>query len=265
MTRPNPKASQWNFDKACYNALPQLDKANAAFQSRKEHFDEFVKDASHFLSGTLFNDGQIGAFLLHRHWRLPANAIMVERPRVLVNGEKALVTAATASRIALASGVKPGRWAASSKGAVTALEYSSDPFVTEMHSLLDKNRGVARELSVIVHKHRLELILGYMIIPRMSVEVPPGYDLVETNRDKISIVKPERLTPSESAIAIKTGWALGDSRLGTLGNVWKCCYCIHHPGGSCKHPLPNPDPPPPICKPTGCVWPAPPNSDQPDV
>jgi hypothetical protein len=239
--------TQSSFDVAIYNALPKLDAATAALAKLKTQFDKFVKEACGLLADTALKNGELGAFLLHRHWNLQAGRLMVERPRVLQSGRVALVTAATDSPSAIASGVMPSRWAApDARQAMVPLEFSSDPFVLEVNGVLAKLPRLPTSLVKILHQHKLQNTIGFMVIPRKSLDLRDFEDLVETNDEDISIVVGERLSPLDKLNRIKTGWPLSWTR---TGSVWRCCYCSHGPGHTCKHKLPDP----PICRPHGCV------------
>ncbi len=55
------------FSVDAYNQLPQLEEATANLNRIKKTFDEFVRAASRIVTQSNLGDGQIGAFLLHRH------------------------------------------------------------------------------------------------------------------------------------------------------------------------------------------------------
>jgi hypothetical protein len=242
---PNP-ADGFSVD--VYNKLPELEDATKKLARVKADFDEFVREASRLLADADFGDGQIGAFLLHRHWKLDAGTMMVERPRILESGKIALVTSAVAATSTRGMGLRPCRWAAPSvEQAVVGLEFSPDPFVIEINEALTKRRGLLKSLAKLVGARNLQGTIGYMVIPRKSLTSQRFPDFVETNQGGLSVVTGERLSAKEKLTSIMTGWPLSTSR---RGSVFACCYCSHPGGGtSCRHPKPDP----PICKPHGCV------------
>jgi len=241
------KSQHWSFDHNVYNALPTLEDANSNLSKRKNSFERFVREASDLLRATSLGNGELGAFLLHRHWTVEKGSMMVERPRVLESGRVALITASVEADSALESGVMPSRWCAPTVNRpVVPLEFSSDPFVLEVCKVLADQQPLLSDLAQMLQKHKLQKAIGYMVIPRQSLSSENFDDFVETNKDRISIVTGERLSPLERVSRIRTGWPLSWSR---IGSVWKCCYCSHGPGHTCKHRLPDP----PICQPHGCV------------
>jgi hypothetical protein len=236
------------FDVNTYNRLPQLETATAKLQRAQGPFDEFIREASKRVTRSKVTDGQLGAFLLHRHWKLAKGEMMVERPRVLESGKIALVTSSTDGARARRSGVQPSRWAAPSVGRpMVALEFSADPFVIEINQKVVSDPQLLRDLAQIVGAYKLQGTVGFMVIPRKSLRTERYPDFVETNVDGMSIVTGERLSAEAKQDIIMTGWPLASSRRGT---VFACCYCSHPGGGQgCRHPKPDP----PICRPHGCV------------
>lgn len=236
------------FDVKVYNELPQLESATGTLNAAKAAFDVFIREASTLLGSSNVADGQVGAFLLHRHWALKPGTIMVERPRVLESGKVALVTAATDEAKARRTQIQPSRWSAPSRRRpFVPLEFSSDPFVAEVGMRLFGQRALLAALAGVLQKHGLERTIGFMIIPRKSLRTERYPDFVETNRDGMSIVTGEKLSATAKREVIMTGWPLATTR---VGSVFACCYCSHPGGGlGCRHPKPDP----PVCKPHGCV------------
>ena len=230
-----------------YNQLLDLDKANERLGKFQKEFDAFIGEISRSLAKTVLGTGELGAFLLHRHWKLEANCVMVERPRVLQSGKVALITKSLNVKEARMLKAAPCRWMVSGKGKQPVpLEYSVDPFVQEVHEVLIEAPKILKTISSDIVRHGLQDLIGFMIIPRRSLSFRNTGELVETNRDNISIVTVEHLSPKEKLSSIMTGWPFSSTR---NGSVWACCYCSHGGGHSCRHPKPDP----PICRPHGCV------------
>jgi hypothetical protein len=230
-----------------YNGLPSLEKANGQLQTIKGRFRVFLRNAISVVENSRLARGQLGAFLLHRHWNLQPGHVMVERPRLLSSGKVAMITAAIDAKRADESKKAPCRWMVS-PGARTfmALEESTDPSVIQIAGRLQRDSALMRALCDVVLDHGLQEMIGYMVIPRKSLVSQPVGDYLETNLDGLSIVTREILSSDEKAASIKTGWPLARER---TGSVWACCYCSHGGGHSCTHPMPDP----PVCQPHGCV------------
>lgn len=236
------------FSVNAYNQLPQLDEATANLERVRAAFDEFVREASMIVTKSNLGKGQIGAFLLHRHWKVTPGSLMVERPRLLESGKIALVTAPTNEARARLTGVEPSRWAAPSAARpMEPLEFSADAFVIEIGRKIATTRGLIPSLARLVSGYNLQRIIGFMVVPRKGLSTQRYPDFVETNFDNMSIVTGERLSARAKREVITTGWPLASTRMGT---VFACCYCSHPGGGTgCRHPKPDP----PVCKPHGCV------------
>jgi hypothetical protein len=193
-----PSKRPWTFDTATYNRLPRLEVATKKLDGLKPQFDLFVRETSAILGEANLGKGEVGAFLLHRHWNLKPKHLMVERPRVLENGQVALITAAADVASSQRSLLTPSRWAApSTERPMVALEFSVDPFVSEIVGKLTSNRPLVASLARSIEKHGLQETVGYMVIPRKSIPVDPQTDFVETNAGRISIVTGELLSAEE--------------------------------------------------------------------
>ncbi len=232
-------------DPAVYNALPDLDVATSRLGDLDVGFQKFMESASAVVTRAGLGNGELGALLLHRHWLLEQGKLMLERPRVLESGKVALVTASVDEATALDA--SPSRWAASPGGRLIPLEFSTDPYVRHLNVLLERRPEVIRSLTSLLEENELLSAVGLMVIPRKSFANQRFDEFVEENFDGVSVVTGHMLSPLERGARIKTGWPLPFGRGGT---IFKCCYCMHGGGLSCKHPLP---PDPPICRPTGCV------------
>src|SRR5439155_4989322 len=101
------------FSTDIYNELPDLTVTTERLTMLKGPFDRFVLEASAILTRARLGDGELGAFLLHRHWTLGPGQLMVERPRFLESGKPALVTCSVDAAV-VRDGVAPCRWIASS-------------------------------------------------------------------------------------------------------------------------------------------------------
>ena len=236
----------WSFDVAVHNQLPTLEQANDRLMKFKERFDTFILKGSQIVADAKIGNGELAAFLLHRHWSLEDGRVMMERPRVLQSGKIALITSSCEESAALAAGAVPSRWTAvTSKEKMQALEFSADPFVREIDTILLGKRKVVDALTELLYEHDLQASIGYMVAVRKSLVSQEFSDLVEENEDRMSIVTGQNLSPLERQSHIRTGWALSWTR---TGPVW-ATYCMHGPMQSCKHKTPDP----PVCRPHGCV------------
>lgn len=234
-----------------YNQLPMLEDATAEMKHRQKDFNNFIKEGDAILSKFDFANGEIGAFLLHRHWELAGNSIMIERPRVLQSGKVGLVTYAERKSAVLTSGAKPSRWMALSNSLI-GLEYSVDPHVITIANRLSKSKKLIALLTDLLRKHHLENHVGYMVVPRKSLSSQQFRDFVEDNEGNVSVTTGQNLTRARRRKVIRTGWSF--SRRGR-----KAGYCVHTPDYSCKHSPPDP----PVCSPHGCVKPVPGSSTTP--
>lgn len=257
-------------DASVYNKLPNLDRANAALDKAGASFGKFARDAIAALRNEKLTRGEIGAFLLHRHWRLKRGWAMVERPRLLTSGKVALITAPEPIGNAQRAGVVPSRWAYFDGARPSvSLEFSGDPHVIEISEIIANNGRIHTMLAELVARHRLQKIIGFMIVPRKVLQPIAGVTFVETNAAGISIVTGERVSRSEKSRFITTGWPLSGALMaGTVGRRRRrrgqrsrdtrrnagrtsITYCSHN-SHSCHHTLPDP----PVCRPTGCVKPS---------
>jgi hypothetical protein len=240
------------FDLGSYNDLPILDDATTALEKRRKAFEVFFRSACKLLRGSPLGKGDLAAFLLHRHWVLPRDSVMLETPRRLGNGQIGLVTAAIDRRASLVSGAAPCRWAVSKQDdSLHPLEYSLDQFVHGVNAKLRAHPGLVKSLVLLIQHHNLADMIGLMVVPREALRSSKFRDFVETNEENESVVTGKNLTDEERSLHIKVGWTFSPARMNAN---WTCCYCMHTPDTSCRHPKPDP---PPVCSPHGCVKPDP--------
>lgn len=72
------------IDKPCrpktYNGLPGIIEADDAIKPLRSRLDQLIDQGSDACRSTPFPRGEIGAFLLHKHWEVEEGECMIERP-----------------------------------------------------------------------------------------------------------------------------------------------------------------------------------------
>lgn len=234
-----------------YNSLPLLDEADATTKrtTARQQLTELKRMASELANQAGLSKGELGLYLIHRHWNVPEGQVMVERPRVLSDGSIGLVTAASVVAAEAQQHIAPCRWTIGEDDSFVPLEFSSDPAVVRVWQEIQCKSDLVSGLCQAVRRVGALGQFGYMINARDTfARLPASRHLIETSRDGMSVITVHDRGPTPDSNSIVIGWPLRD---GQEPN-WECCWCMHGPT-SCRHPLPDPPPPPPICRPHGCV------------
>lgn len=218
-----------------YNTLPGVVEAHEAMQAETGRLGTVLSGGSLACRSTSFRHGEIGAFLLHKHWEVEADDCMIERRGKLPSGKPALTTAAR--KWSAGQRLAPSRLKvdAASKRLV-ALEFSSDPFVISAWRELSANQGFLDTVCGLIANTGLAEQVGFAIFDRASIKMAEGEQFVEENADNQSILSARCLTRNEEEIVIRTGWAF-HSAAADEPTIASCiAYCMSA-GSSphCKH------------------------------
>ena len=187
---------------AFYNALSSVEDASAEVRSRAD-FQAFLREFAELAVEYELAD-TAAAFLLHRHFALSGDQVIVEALRTLPDGRLALVSMPMSGGDAA-----PTRWALdSSLGSVAfrPLEFSIEPMAHSAAAQIGAKPEFLASLAALIRAYDLEHHVGLALKSRGNLEAEPGDLFVEESTDHESIVT---VMPAERALredAIETTW-----------------------------------------------------------
>jgi hypothetical protein len=245
------------IDKPCssdeYNGLPGIMEADAAIEPLRRPLEDLVDKGSDACRSTPFAWGEVGAFLLHKHWEAQEGECMVERPGVHPSGKPALVT--SAQRLTRSPKVAPSRFKIDPRRRrLVALEFSSDEFVATVWDALLEHPTFLDRACEVVGDSGLADQIGLGIFARASVPVAEGEEILEENWDQKSVLSAQVLPDDEDSVVVPTGWSFRPESAGDAGT--SCIgYCMLFAGSHCSHHYKRPEvlpenlsaTPPPMC------------------
>jgi hypothetical protein len=233
-----------------YNRLPGIGEADEAIRPLQNRLDQLVKHGSEACRSAPFPRGEVGAFLLHKHWELRDGESMIERSAALPSGRPALVT--SARRLISPAAIAPCRFQIDPKRReLQALEFSSDPFVVDAWQALQEDPSFLERICGLVSDSGMSDQIGFAIFDRASVPVAAGEQMVEENGDRESVLCARVLRPEEEDMVVPTGWAFVAETVPDAVATGCIKYCMG--AGSaphCKHHYARPQRtvPPPLCR-----------------
>ncbi|GKQ51222.1 hypothetical protein [Bradyrhizobium sp. Ce-3] len=217
-----------------YNDLPDVAEAFEALRPAQRRLDQLVASGTRVCAETPFARGELGAFLLHRHWDLRGEESIIERPGIHPTGRPALI--AQAERLANDRTAAPSRFLVDAeRRELTALEFSSDKAVTHAWAALVAQPALLQDICSLVADSGLSNQVGLAILAR-AVSVPEGQELVEENWSRMSVTSAQPLpVADENLTVIPTGWAFISKKIQAAGSCIAYCmsagsspHCVHH-------------------------------------
>ncbi len=212
-----------------YNKLPGILAAHAAITPLQEALDRLVERGSEACESTLFSGGQVGAFLLHKHWEIQQNQCMIEYSGVHPSGKPALVT--WAQEFSGSSALAPSRFRVDPRQhALVALEFSSDPIAVQVWLDLAAHPSFLENICDIVESSGLADKIGFATFDRASISLAEGEDIIEENWSQKSVLSAGILDQSNDKVFVQTGWAF-------VSKIASSCirYCMSVGGSHCSH------------------------------
>jgi hypothetical protein len=216
-----------------YNSLPGVVEADDAIKLVQRSLDQLVDQGSEACLSTPFTRGQIGAFLLHKHWEVQESECMIERPAPQ-RGKPALIT--SAQRFSSPATFAPSRFKIDpSRRVLQALEFSSDQFVVEAWRALVAHPTFLESACQLIGDSGLADQVGFAIFDRATVPVAEGEQMVEENWDQKSVLSARVLTDDEQMIVIRTGWPFVSAREADPTAASCIGYCMSAGAPHCRH------------------------------
>jgi hypothetical protein len=208
-------------DRELYNALPDVQFASERLR-QAVGFPEFLRDFGGLASNYNLCH-RIGVVLLHRHFTLMPERIMMESPLVGSDGRLELVTRAmSTSEIGEAL---PVRWAISvGEGIWRPLEYSLDKTAVRATTALLDREDVVNDYARLLDVYSFQDYLGLCITERSISENDEDEVLVEKTSEVASIVRLEARAGVDFTRVLTTVWSpCGDQHcLPTSYCEWYC-------------------------------------------
>jgi hypothetical protein len=232
------------IDKPCspreYNGLPGIMEADAAIKNAHEALDKLVDAGSAAVRSSLFAHGEVGAFLLHKHWEVPDGECMVEHPGTHPSGNPALIT--SAQRFPGSSAIAPTRFKVDPQsGQLMALEFSSDEFAVAVWRALLDYPDFLEGISRLVGDSGLADQVGIATFARAAVPMVQGEEMVEENWNNQSVLSAQVLVDDEEKVVVPTGWSfVSDKEEDVLASTC-IAYCMLFAGSHCVHHYNRPD------------------------
>jgi hypothetical protein len=184
-----------------YNALGEVEDAYRELSNRERSFDDFL-DAFSALAYRHAVAGYVGAFLLHRHFRLADREVLVEAPATLAGGRPALIAApsATAEKVGA-----PVRWAFVNDQAV-ALEFSRDIACDEQWRGLSGSAQFISDLANLVYTYELAHLVGLCVTERAHLQRGDKQQYIERTFREGSVVTLDAVSDAAPQF-IPTAWS----------------------------------------------------------
>lgn len=214
-----------------YNCLPGIIEADDAIKPVWRSLEQLVYHGSEACRSTPFTRGEIGAFLLHKHWEVQNDDCMIEYPASPFE-MPALITAA--QRFSKASSVAPSRFKVDLKQRkLIALEFSSDQFVLYAWRALVAHPTFLQSVCHGIGNSGLADQVGFAIFDRAAVPVVEGEKMVEENWDEKSVLSARVLSDEEEMVVIRTGWPFFSTReasscIAYCMSAGSSPHCRHH-------------------------------------
>lgn len=245
------------IDKPCspkeYNGLPGIMEADDAIKPLRRPLDQLVDHGSEVCSSTPFPFGEVGAFLLHKHWEVQEAECMIERPGRHPSGKPALIT--SARRFPRPYTVAPSRFKVDpQRRELVALEFSSDEFVVQVWRDLLEHPTFLESVCRLIGDSGMSDQVGFGIFARAAVPVVEDEEMVEESWNQRSVLSAQVLDDDEEEVVVPTGWAFVSPSeadrmaarcqgycMGAGGNP----HCRHHAGGLPEKLMVSP---PPVCE-----------------
>ena len=231
-----------------YNGLPGIMEADAAIKGVRGPLDRLIDHGSKACRSTPFAHGEIGAFLLHKHWEVQDGECMIERPASHPSGKPALIT--SAQRFAGPSTVAPSRFKVDpQRRQLLPLEFSSDQAVVQVWRALVAHPTFLESVCCLIGDSGLADQIGLATFARAAVPVVEGEDMLEENWNQTSVLSAQVLHDEEGRVVVPTGWSfVSDSEADLMAS--SCiAYCMSAGGSHCSHHYARPmlTAPPPVC------------------
>ncbi len=242
------------FNRGLYNNLRTVEQADKVRKSTSS-FDIFLKKAAELIREAGL-ELDVGVFLLHHHFVLEPQEVMLESSNLVEN--KIVTTPHRADELRHFS---PCRWACRDC-ICEPIEFSTDPCVSEVSKQLELS-NFFEEYANLVSQFRLNNLAGLTVVRRKNLPANTGQIYVERSysRDRSSVVTIE----NERSFAddlIETTWTYSRIIAGCQ-KTYNCvtqygCVPAPEPGGL-HAPVPSGHTDMgshvyvPLCRPHGCV------------
>ncbi|KAJ1443990.1 hypothetical protein B484DRAFT_389156 [Ochromonadaceae sp. CCMP2298] len=189
-----------------YNGLPEVEDANAALRGKASVQDVLAEAMDIIESSEL--SAYLGVRLVHRHFRLGKDKVMVEQLEQCDNIDS-LVTAESTLSMAKQLGAVPASWIFS-EDAIFPFEYSTDQAVKDGVSKLLEAPQVFLTLRDLILTHHLEDLFAVAILKRQGLECGQEESMLEKSFGEAghggrSIVQ-RVANGSIDALSIVTSW-----------------------------------------------------------
>ena len=207
-----------------YNSLPSVENADRDLRSHSS-FQEVLSRAKQIVCSSGLEDF-VGFRLIHRHFRLDREQVMVENFG-FDDEIPSLITSALNISVAREKEAMPSGWIFSGSQ-VAAFEFSTDPAVKSGATMLQKNPHVFSALKDLIVEYKLETLLAVGIIKRDSLLLNDETSYVEESKSGMSVVQ-ARAEPPYNEI-IQTSWAFADPKpmdgcIPYMKCVKSVCFC----------------------------------------
>ena len=185
-----------------YNSLPSVEDADRELSSHSS-FQEVVSRARQIVCSSGLEDF-VGFRLIHRHFRLDHEQVMVENFG-LDDEIPSLITSALNISVAREKEVVPSGWIFSGSQ-VDAFEFSTDPAVKSGATRIQENPHVFSALKDLIMEYKLETLLAVGIIKRDSLPRESGTSYIEESKSGMSVVQVR--DARQTGELIRTVWTL---------------------------------------------------------
>jgi hypothetical protein len=211
-----------------YNQLPEVE-VNNEIKRANPLAELFIKDIAEAIIKYGLQD-YIGLRLIHKHFKIGSNQIMVEEYEE-IEGVPSFVTSAKNLEDAIAINSIPASWIFTEQGPIV-FETSTDKEVLDGVALLLKNPEFIEEFKKLINSYQLNEIFALAVLRRklLSQDMQNNEIYLESNYNKpksMSVVQLSQGDSLNNARTIQTNWKFKE-HLKELRCILCISWLVHH-------------------------------------
>jgi hypothetical protein len=197
-----------------YNQLPEVEDNDKTMKSNPLA-ELFLKEISEIIKQYGLED-YIGLRLLHKHFKIESNEVLVEEYRE-IEGIPSLVTSAQDIHDAIAKKSIPASWMFTEEG-LLVFETSTDKEVHNGVALLLKHPEFIEKVSKLINNYQMNNIFALAVLKREALGQTKSDELYfEMNNDQpMSVVQVVQKESIKKDVAIKASYGFGKG----LKSIW---------------------------------------------
>jgi len=223
----SPLLANYNLDdinieqhQSHYNKLPSVEDNDRLLKERSSQFFHVLQEAEKIVLKYELEE-HVGFRLVHSHFPLGKNQVMVEQPEEF-QGVSSLLTYAQDIDVAKENKAVPASWIFSADHN-EVFETSTDPSVHAGLKLLQEKPKFVEEMKDLLTKTQFNSLLSLALLKRESLIPKEDEIFMEVNSGELrkSIVQPWN-TETNPVDSIRTSWSFKGPRQQNCRPSWRC-------------------------------------------